>query len=1159
MLPRTAITVGVAALTVLLGMFARLKDWQPGVLPRTAITVGVAAFTVLLVLQLIPQGTSGSVESQDDFSLACSGGGEVLPGSSHVITCDMEEGAAGSWDVSSSGEVELTGTWLGGPNFDGLRTVNVRVNGAGTVTVSASDHYNSDSYPVRFTTVSPATASAARLPTKATLLTATPTPPPAPTPTPVPARTPAPTPTPTPAPLPAPLAPSVSLEPSGPTAMTVVWETPAHVSEYEVQYRKGSTGDWTVAFEGAPAAEDDASGTAGLQDPRVLSGLDCDSTYEVRSRTQGDGVIRASAWSPWSDVVSAKTGPCPQVDPPSSLESTQSSDSFVLSWDSVEGATEYRYRYRKTADSGWEDAENTADTSATITPDGGIDCGTQYEFSVSARGDGQAYSDGWSAWAESESVTALGCAPAPSTVSATYANGSFTMTWGAVTGAADYEYAYRKGDSGPWTKDTVAGTRATIAPFSTSECAVTYRFEVRARGDGASYSTEWGLWSSTASADIGDCPSRMSRPTVAAGTGRLQVTRGAPPAGSAVTGYQVRYKLTSAPDTEPSWTVTSLTAGTASKALTQLRANSYDVQVRACTGAGGLPPCGPWSPSARATPLSSPVVSVARKSGSDVNEGTNVAFTLTAAPAPAADLTVRVSVTTTGSFLGATAQLPTSVTIARGSATADIVLATDDDSTYERHGTVRVEVRSGSGYEVGTSGAVVNVLDNDTPAVSACDTGAAVPNAGLNRELAFDCDALLKAQERLDGTATLNWSVDTAITAWDGITVSGTPGRVTRVQLPSRSLTGSVPPSLGLLSALTHLTLSGNSLSGMLPQEMDGLTSLTFLRLAGNSFTICVPSALRDVANNDLSTLNLNYCDEIPPATGKIAATDNAGAEIGIAWSAVPGADLYRVQRREARSPAGGWIDVVDIASLSTAFTPDDTTLCGTTLEFRVRARGDGTAYLAEWGMPSGPASYTVTEGCMYAPEFPRSRYVFSASTSAAVGTRVGLVTASDQDEGDGVTYYITEGNDTGIFSIDLNFGDIQLAKVPDSGTASLHTLTVEARDNHGLTDTATVVIIVPTTSSYTFSTPENTGTWTSVGVLTAVDREASEAVTFHITAGNGAGVFAIDLNRGDLWLMKELDYETVTSYTLTVETRDVNGLRDTATVTVTVTDVPNY
>lgn len=1029
-------------------MLARLADWQPGWPARAAITVGVAALTVLLVLQLVPQRTSGRADGQDALSLSCSGGGAVQPGSSHAITCDVENGSAVSWDVSSSGGVEVTGEWLGGPDFDGLKSVNVRVNGNGAVTVSVSGYEDSDSDSVRFTVRSKSTGDAAR-PGKASL--------PGAMPTPTPPRTP--TPSATPTTLPAPPGPSVS---------------------------------------------------------RAASELT-------------------------------------KVDVPSSLEVNQPSGSFVFSWDAVEDAAGYRYRYRKTSDTAWGDVEETADTSVAITPDGGIDCGRKYEFRVTAHRDGQAFSNKWSAWSEPVSITARACAPAPSNVSATYADGSFTLKWGAVTGADEYEYAYRKGASGPWTKDTAAGPHAAITPFSASECGATYQFEVRARGNGSTYSTEWGLWSESASAATGDCPPRMPEPTVTAGVAQLTVTRAAPPAGSTIAGYQVRYKLTSAPDTATAWTVTALAAGSSSKTLTGLSANSHEVQVRACAGTAESSPCGAWSASARGTPLSLPQVGVAWTNGDSVNEGGNVTFRLTARPAPASGLTVNVQVTKTGSFLDDTVQLPTQVTIPP---TGDVNLAfpTDDDTTYERHGSIRVEIRTGPRYEIGTPIAVVTINDDDTPAVSACDTGVAVPDAGLNRELAFDCDALLKAKDALAGTGTLNWSVDTAITRWDGVTVAGAPSRVTKLQLPTGGLTGKVPPSLGLLSALTHLTLNGNSLSGMLPQELGNLRNLTFLRLAGNSFTICLPAGLRNVADNDLSSLDLNYCGEIPPSAGKVIVADNPGAEIGIAWSAVAGGDRYLVQRRAARS-SGAWTDVEDTAGLSTTFTPPGPISCGTTLQFRVRARGDGTAYLAQWGIPSSPASYTVTEGCVNPPAFPQSRYVFPAAEDTAIGTRIGLVTAADQDQGDRVSYSITAGNDAGTFSIDLRSGAIRAAKALDGDATSLHTLTVEARDTHGLKDTTTVVVIVPTLTSYEFSVTENTQERIRIGVLTTVDRHASEAVTFHITAGD-AGKFAVDLNVGDLWLLEALDYETKPSYTLTIETRDVNGLRDTATVTITVTDV---
>ena len=56
-----------------------------------------------------------------------------------------------------------------------------------------------------------------------------------------------------------------------------------------------------------------------------------------------------------------------------------------------------------------------------------------------------------------------------------------------------------------------------------------------------------------------------------------------------------------------------------------------------------------------------------------------------------------------------------------------------------------------------------------------CATGGAVPDAANNPGLVSDCEALLAARDTLARTGSLNWSADTPITKWDGITVRGTP------------------------------------------------------------------------------------------------------------------------------------------------------------------------------------------------------------------------------------------------------------------------------------------------------------------------------------------------------------------------------------------------
>ena len=91
-----------------------------------------------------------------------------------------------------------------------------------------------------------------------------------------------------------------------------------------------------------------------------------------------------------------------------------------------------------------------------------------------------------------------------------------------------------------------------------------------------------------------------------------------------------------------------------------------------------------------------------------------------------------------------------------------------------------------------------------------------------------------------------------------------------RLLLASESLSGSIPSSLGRLLELTHLNLSSNSLTGNIPRELGWLENLEELRLSGNSLTGCIPLPLKDVATNDLSSLNLLYCQ--PPAPENLTA-----------------------------------------------------------------------------------------------------------------------------------------------------------------------------------------------------------------------------------------------------------------------------------------------
>ena len=123
-----------------------------------------------------------------------------------------------------------------------------------------------------------------------------------------------------------------------------------------------------------------------------------------------------------------------------------------------------------------------------------------------------------------------------------------------------------------------------------------------------------------------------------------------------------------------------------------------------------------------------------------------------------------------------------------------------------------------------------------------------------------DCVTLLGLKDTLRGMATLNWSVDTAITSWDGVRVQGSPHRITDLILTSKNLTGTIPPDLSRLDGLENLSLENNQLTGEIPTELANLANLHALRLGNNQLTGCIPPALRDVEDNDLDNLGLQDC-----------------------------------------------------------------------------------------------------------------------------------------------------------------------------------------------------------------------------------------------------------------------------------------------------------
>ena len=150
-----------------------------------------------------------------------------------------------------------------------------------------------------------------------------------------------------------------------------------------------------------------------------------------------------------------------------------------------------------------------------------------------------------------------------------------------------------------------------------------------------------------------------------------------------------------------SLTVTGLTNG-----------QEYHFRVRAVSAAGA----GPYSSSGQSTPTappaSGPAVSIAAVS-SPVEEGSDVAFTVTASAPVEEALTVSVAISGGEDFTG-DSPAEVEVAIAAGESSASLTLATIDDLVDEPDGAIAATVQPGEGYAVGeTAAATVTVSDDD--------------------------------------------------------------------------------------------------------------------------------------------------------------------------------------------------------------------------------------------------------------------------------------------------------------------------------------------------------------------------------------------------------------------------------------------------------------
>ena len=179
-------------------------------------------------------------------------------------------------------------------------------------------------------------------------------------------------------------------------------------------------------------------------------------------------------------------------------------------------------------------------------------------------------------------------------------------------------------------------------------------------------------------------------------------------------------------------------------------------------------------------------------------------------------------------------------------------------------------------------------------------------------------------------------------------------------------------------------------------------------------------------------------------------------------------------------------------------------------------------------------------------PSFTSSD-TFSANENQ---TAIGTIVASDAD-GDSITYSISGSEIT----INSSSGVIAFTSTPDYETKSTYTASVTASDGTNSTTQDITVNVINVndnspviTSSSTFSAAENQ---TDVGTVIATDGDG-DGLSFSLS-GTDASSFSIRPSSGVITFNSTPDYETKTSYSITVSVSDgVNTTTQSVTVNIT-------
>ena len=637
--------------------------------------------------------------------------------------------------------------------------------------------------------------------------------------------------------------------------------------------------------------------------------------------------------------------------------------------------------------------------------------------------------------------------------------------------------------------------------------------------------------------DVNEPPEAPATPEVTgASKTSVKVSWSAPAnTGPALTDYDLRYFKGSAdPDDAADWIEPGETGGhdhqgtAVTATIAGLDSGSrFRVQVRATNAEG----TGGWSASGSGIISTGPTITIAAGT-SPVTEGTDAEFTVTADSAPAADLTVKLTVSesSNGDYVDSGDEGSKTVTISRGTTSATYNVTTQADTTDEPNGSVTVTVAAGTGYNVGTtSSASVTVNDDDA------DTPAPTSVLVSNFSQATDVTILgltsgsFQAQRFTTGANTGGYTLTDVQLDFQPAPASGISAKI---------VSGLTTSSAGTdVATLTNpATLAAGTLTFTAPvnTKMDASTQYAVVVTGGN------PGSLRTTAGtgetgatgwtiadqrsyrfgnanyghySKVMRIRVNGTEKtstdptITIAAGTSPVTEGTDAEFTVTADSAPAADLT-VNLTVSESSNGDYVDSGDEGSKTVTISANTTSAT-----YTVTTQADTT------DEPNGSVTVTVAAGTGYTVGTTSSASVTvnddDADTPPTVSALISNIGKTNNGNVASAQVDSAQGFTTGAHSNGYTLGSVEVVAIAALGS------NVRARVTSGTPGGSTIATLTNPASlaagTLTFSAPSGTTLAASTTYYVVLDTTRTGSIGYTNNTSEdsgGASGWSIEDNR---------------------------------------------